>query len=340
MIILLKESYEILLLIYFLEGFMKIAIITGITGQDGAYLSKLLLSKKYKVIGFIRNSEEIKLKNLEYLNIKNFILFEECNLLDLSNIIRLFTKYKPNEVYNLAAQSSVGISFEQPLETMQFNILSVLNILEAIKLIDKNIKLYQASSSEMYGKVNKLPITEDTVFHPLSPYAVSKATAHWSVVNYREAFNLFACCGILFNHESYLRNNNFFVKKVLREAINIKYGKQTFIKVGNIDIKRDFGYAPDYVEAIYLMLQQSKPDDYVICSGKSVQLKEIIIYVFNKLNISINKIIIDTTLYRPLDIIDIYGDNTNIIQKLGWCYNKTFFDVIDLLLEEELKNFN
>lgn len=319
---------------------MKLAIITGITGQDGAYLSKLLLEKGYTVVGVVRGGSLDSLDKLLYLGIQDKITFEECNLLDYSAIVKLLHKYQPDEIYNLAAQSSVQVSFEQPIDTIQFNIISVLNLLEAIKKENRNIKLYQASSSEMFGKVERLPVAETTAFHPLSPYAVSKASAHWIVINYREAYNLFVCSGILFNHESYLRQDNFFVKKIIRESLRIKRGQQEFIKVGNIDIKRDFGYAPAYVEAIWLMMQQETPADFIICSGKSISLREIIHYVFKKLGISEDKLVISQELYRPTDIEDIYGDNSSARKLLGWEYNTEFTDILDILIDEEERNTN
>lgn len=316
----------------------KIAIITGITGQDGAYLSQFLLKKNYQVIGLIRKDAPENFFGLEYLVIKDRIVFKKCNLLDFSEIKRVLTEFQPCEVYNLAAQSSVGLSFEKPHETINFNILSVLNILEAIKKVNKKIKFYQASTSDMFGNIDKLPVTENSVIHPASPYGISKATGHWMTVNYRESYNLFACCGILFNHESYLRADNFFVKKVIRTAIDIKNGKQSELRVGDIDLKRDFGYAPDYVKAMWLMLQQEKPKDFLVCSGESIALREIIDYVFDKLEIDKNKIVIDKTLFRPKDIKNIYGSNKKAKKELGWEYDKTFFEVLDILIEEETKN--
>ena len=212
---------------------MNKAIITGISGQDGSYLAKLLLEKGYQVIGLVRSTTSSNLNGLNYLNIRNKVLIEECDLQDLSQIITCIQKYQPTEIYNLAAQSSVSLSFAQPIGTFHFNTISVFNLLEAIKLTNKQIKFYQASSSEMFGEVKKLPITEDTEFHPKSPYAISKAAAHWTCVNYRESYNLFICCGILFNHESHLRNENFFVKKIISNAHKIKNGTLDVLKVGD-----------------------------------------------------------------------------------------------------------
>ncbi|MDO1449742.1 GDP-mannose 4,6-dehydratase [Rhodocytophaga aerolata] len=319
---------------------MKTAIITGITGQDGAYLAKVLLDNGYKVIGILRSYNNANVDKLKYLKIERKVILEECDLSDIPSIIKILTKYKPAELYNLAAQSSVGLSFEQPIGTIQFNTLSVLNLLESIRLVDKDIRFYQASSSEMYGKVLHLPVTEYTPMHPLSPYAISKASAYWTVVNYRESYGLFSCNGVLFNHESYLRSNNFFVKKVIRESLLIKSGIQDELRVGNIDIKRDFGYAPEYVKAMWLMLQHSSAEDFIICSGESVSLREIILYVFEKLEIDQQKLVIDKELYRPTDIEDIYGYNQKAKKLLKWNYTLNFFEVLDLLLAEEAQAIN
>lgn len=316
----------------------KTAIITGITGQDGAYLSRFLLSKSYRVVGLLRKDAEESLHGLWYLNLADKITLKRCDLLNLDDIERVLEEFKPTEVYNLAAQSSVGLSFEKPLETIRFNILSVVNLLEAIKKINKKIKFYHASSSDMFGNIDKLPVTEKSIIHPASPYAISKASGHWIAVNYRESYNLFICCGILFNHESYLRTPNFFVKKIIRESLEIEKGKRKELRVGNIDLKRDFGYAPDYVKAMWLMLQQKKPRDYLVCSGKSISLREIIYYVFDKLGIKKNKLKIDKSFFRPNDIKNIYGANNKAKEELKWKYNKTFFDVLDILIEEEVKN--
>lgn len=315
----------------------KTAIITGVSGQDGAYLASLLLKKDYTVIGFVRSSSAVDLKGLDYLSIRNKIIIEECDLLDISQVIKLLSQYKPDEIYNLAAQSSVSLSFKQPIGTFHFNTISVFNLLEAIKLVNSKIKFYQASSSEMYGKVDNLPITENSVLHPVSPYAISKAAAHWTCIHYRESYNLFVCCGILFNHESYLRNENFFIKKIIRDSIKIKNGQLEKLFVGNIDIKRDFGYAPSYVEGMYLMMQVNKPADYILCSGHSVKLRTLIEYIFEKLSINKNMCQVLPELYRPVDIEDIYGDSSKAKKELGWNYSMSTEKMLDILLQEELE---
>jgi GDPmannose 4,6-dehydratase len=316
----------------------KTAIITGITGQDGAYLSSLLLKQDYQVIGLVRSKAHGNFQGLKYVGAFQSVIIEECDLLDLTRIIALLNRYQPDEIYNLAAQSSVSISFEQPIGTFQFNTLSVFNLLEATRIINKKIKFYQASSSEMYGRVHSLPISESTVFHPLSPYAISKASAHWICVQYRESYNMFISCGILFNHESYLRSPNYFVKKVISESLRISRGETRALHVGNLDIKRDFGYAPKYVECMQLMLQGDEPGDFTICSGQSVSLRSIVEYIFEKLNIPLSACVVSRDLYRPSEIQDIYGDSTKAKAVLNWTYDLTFFNVLDLMLEEERRN--
>ena len=312
----------------------KTALITGITGQDGAYLSRLLLNKGYEVIGLVRSNSHTNKNGLIRLGILENVTLLECDLIDLSQLIQIISTYKPVEIYNLAAQSSVSLSFAQPIGTFSFNTMSVFNLLEAIKLVDKRIKLYHASSSEMYGKVEKLPIVENTVFHPVSPYATSKAAAHWTCINYRESFGLFVSCGILFNHESMLRTNQFFVKKVITEANMIKEGTLDKMFVGNIDIKRDFGYAPLYVEAMHALLQHDKPDDFVICSGISISLREVIEYIFERVGISLSAYEVDQKLYRPNDIPEIYGDSSKAKKVLGWHYEMTPYELLDKLIDE------
>ncbi len=317
----------------------KSALITGITGQDGAYLGKLLIEKGYDVTGLVRSRSSANLNRLAYLGVKDSVRIQECDLTDLSQVIKVLSQERPREIYNLAAQSSVGLSFQQPIGTIQFNINSVVNILEAIRLLNGEMKFYQASTSEMFGTVDQLPIKEDSKLHPLSPYAISKIAAHHITVNYRESYNLYACCGILFNHESYLRGENFFVKKVIRSAINILHGQQEYLELGNLNIKRDFGWSEKYVEAMWLMLQQEAPEDYVIASGRSVWLKDVVEYVFDKLKIDRSKIRVNTQLLRPTDIEDIYGSSEKARQKLNWHYDMDFFTVLDKLIEEEKRNY-
>ena len=318
---------------------MKTAIITGITGQDGAYLSRFLLEKGFRVIGLIRSKNGSNLSRLKYLGIVDNIEFLECDLRDLSQVLNIISAVKPDEIYNLAAQSSVSLSFQQPIGTIEFNVTSVLNLLEAIRLLNPSIRFYQASSSEMFGKVIDLPITEKTMVHPLSPYAISKVTGHYICINYRESYQLFTSCGILFNHESYLRGENFFMRKLISGAIDILHKKKSFLEFGNLDIRRDFGWSEKYVEVMWLMLQQDKPDDFIISSGKSISLKEIVYYVFDKLNLDRTLIKINPSLLRPTDIEDIYGSSEKARKVLNWHYDMDFFNVIDLIIEEERRNY-
>ncbi len=316
---------------------MKTALITGVSGQDGAYLSQLLLKKGYKVVGITRSFKTDTFFKLSYLSIKEDIILEQCDLLDISRIINLFEAYNPDEVYNLSAQSSVGASFSQPIGTIHYNIISTLNLLEAIRILRSNTRFYQASSSEMFGKVEQLPVKLSTPMHPLSPYAISKASAYWTTINYRESYQIYASNGILFNHESFLRGKNFFIKKVIRESLNISNGTAKTLSVGNIDVKRDFGYAPKYVEAMWLSLQTVDPDDYIICSGRSYSLREIIYYIFDFLGIAKSCLIEDPKLYRPSEIDEIYGNASKAKDRLGWVYEESFFCILDLLIEEEKK---
>ena len=314
----------------------KVGIITGITGQDGAYLAHLLLSKGYKVIGVVKDVPNINKSRLEYLSIADQIQWEKCCLTDKKEVLNLLEQNHPDEFYNLAAQSSVFKSYQDPILTLHFNALSVATILESIRDTDKSIKFYQASSGEMFGNVNTFPITENATLYPVSPYAVSKCTAFWLTVNYRESFDMFCTSGISFNHESFLRNENFIIKKILNTAFDILAGKKDYLEVGNVDIKRDFGYAPKYVEAMYLMMQHDIPDHYILASGKSVSLREVIFYIFDKLDISRDKVVVNQDLFRPNEIMDIYGDASKAKKQLDWQYELSFFEVLDIIISESI----
>jgi GDPmannose 4,6-dehydratase len=318
---------------------IKISLITGITGQDGAYLARLLLAKGHKVIGVIRHGQNVPIFGLEYLGITQQVKLVPCDLCSAAEVRSLLETERPDEIYNLASQSSVRLSFLCPGQTLAFNTLSVLTLLETIRQISPNIRFYQASSSEMFGRIPELPIKEDMAFHPLSPYAVSKASAHWMTKNYRESYGLFISCGILFNHESYLRTRDFFVKKIICEALEVAAGKRPHIAIGNLAAKRDFGYAPAYVEAMYLMMQHGAADDFIICSGRSLSLREIAEHVCDKVGIDHDLLTEEPGLFRPLDIVDIFGDNVKAKEVLGWSYNMSFFDVLNCLIAEEKKNF-
>ena len=317
---------------------MRTAVITGITGQDGAYLSRLLLEKGYAVKGLVRSISASGIRRLDHLGITGRVELIECDLTDMSQVAHTLMRIRPSEIYNLAAQSSVSQSFHQPIGTMDFNIHSVLNLLETIRLVDPSIRFYQASSSEMFGKVNQLPITEESHVHPLSPYAISKVTGHYICINYRESYGLHTSCGILFNHESYLRGDQFFVKKLIKGALEIKRGERDLLEFGNIGIRRDFGWSERYVEAMWLMLQQDEPDDYVISSGRSISLEEVVHHVFDKLGIERSRVRINPELFRPTEIEDIYGSSEKARRKLNWDYQMDFKEVLDRILSEEERN--
>jgi GDPmannose 4,6-dehydratase len=319
----------------------KKAIIIGITGQDGAYLAELLLKKDYKVYGITRDVLDYDDKKLRYLGINNDVEIIELSSLDKDRIIKVLRKIQPSEVYNLSSQSSVGYSFIDPFSTLNYNVLSVLNWLYAIKTADSKIKFYQASSSEMFGNVpvEDLPLKESLIFRPASPYGISKAAAHWLAVNYRESNNIFASCGILFNHESPLRGENYVVKKVINTAVKIKKGLHPGpLVLGNTEVKRDWGYAPEYVKAMWLILQQKVPGDFLICSGNVMALKDLVDEVFENLGLD-KKVHLkqDTSLLRPVDLEIIYGDNTKAKEKLEWNYNISNKQLIKLLIADEEK---
>lgn len=319
----------------------KKAIIIGITGQDGAYLAALLLQKGYKVYGITRDILDYNDKNLRYLGISEEVELIELSSLDKDRIIKVLKKLAPREVYNLSSQSSVSYSFVDPFSTLNYNILSVLNWLHAIKIVDTGIKFYQASSSEMFGNipVEDLPLKESLIFRPASPYGISKAAAHWVAVNYRESNKIFASCGILFNHESPLRGENYVVKKIINTAVKIKKGLHPGpLVLGNLEVKRDWGYAPEYVKAMWLILQQQAPGDFLICSGNVMALKDMIEEVFKTLNLDTNvHLTQDAALLRPVDLEIIYGDNTKAKEQLGWQYNISNKELIKKLIEEEEK---
>ncbi|MBC8488096.1 MAG: GDP-mannose 4,6-dehydratase [Bacteroidetes bacterium] len=316
---------------------MKKALITGITGQDGAYLSKFLIEKGYQVFGIIRNSPKTNIKRLQFLGIDDRVELIPASLLDLSNILRILKMIKPDEIYNLASQSSVGLSYDQPIYTIEFNTLSTLNMLEAIRLTELETRFYQASSSEMYGQVQSLPVTEDTPFHPVSPYGVSKASAHWICVNYRKSYGLFCCCGILFNHESVLRQDHFVTKKIISTAVRISNRSREKLALGNIKIARDWGYAPKYVKEMWNMLNQETPDDYIIATGKSYSLEYFVETVFSYLGLNWKEhTIIDKKLYRPSELENIFGNTGKAKRKLGWKYNLSFENLIATLIKDEI----
>lgn len=315
---------------------MKKALICGVSGQDGSYLAKYLLEKGYYVFGASRDAQTSSFINLKKLGIKDDISLMSINITDFGNTLECINKIKPDEIYNLAGQSSVRLSFEQPHETHESISTGNLNLLEAIRFSNLPIKLYNAGSSECFGD-STIPATEDTIFHPKSPYAIAKATAFWQIDNYREAYNLFACTGILFNHESPLRPDHFVTKKIISTACKIHCNKAQRLSLGNINIERDWGWAPDYVEAMWLMMQQEQPKDYIIATGKSHTLKEFIDITFSALDLNWEEhVVIDEVLRRPTDLRIGRADPGKANAELNWKAKFGLNQIIESMIEYEL----
>ncbi|HIK27638.1 MAG: GDP-mannose 4,6-dehydratase [Oscillatoriaceae bacterium SKW80] len=313
---------------------MKKALICGISGQDGAYLAKLLLSKGYIVCGTSRDAEISSFRNLLRLGIREEVKLESMSLTDFRSVLQVLTKIQPDEVYNLAGQSSVGLSFEQPVETLESIATGTLNLLEAIRFTGGHVKLYNAGSSECFGDTGDKAADENTPFRPRSPYAVAKAAAFWEVANYREAYGLFACSGILYNHESPLRPERFVTQKIVAAACRIARGSKEKLHLGDISVKRDWGWAPEYVEAMYLMLQQEQPDDYVIATGESHSLEEFVATAFSYVGLDWREhVVTDTSLYRPTDIACGRGNSAKAKEKLGWQAKYKMHDVVRMMIE-------
>lgn len=313
----------------------KRALITGITGQDGSYLAELLLEKGYKVFGLRRRTSVPIMENIEH--IKNEIEFVDGDLLDLSSLIQAVKVANPDEVYNLAAQSFVGTSWTQPGLTAQVTALGVTNMLEAVRLAKPEARFYQASSSEMFGKVMETPQKETTPFYPRSPYGVAKVYGHWITVNYRESFNMFACSGILFNHESPRRGVEFVTRKVTDAVARIKLGLQTELRMGNLDAQRDWGFAGDYVKAMWLMLQQDTPEDYVISTGETHTVQELVEIAFGHVGLDWKDyVVIDPKFVRPAEVDLLLGDCMKAKKKLGWELEVGFEQLIKMMVDEDL----
>ena len=313
---------------------METALITGISGQDGAYLAKLLLGKGYAVWGTSRDAQISSFKNLERIRIRDDVRLASVALNDFRSVIQVLFKAHPDEIYNLAGQSSVSLSFEQPVETQESIYVATVNLLEAIRFTGKPIRLYNASSSECFGDLGGAAATEETAFRPRSPYAVAKSAAFWQVANYREAYNIFACSGILFNHESPLRPERFVTQKIVQAACRIAKGSKENLKLGNIEIQRDWGWAPEYVEAMYLMLQQPDPEDYVIATGQSRKLQEFVETAFRVVGLDWREYTVtDKTLYRPTEIMIGRGNASKAALKLGWKAEHTMDDVATMMVE-------
>ena len=315
---------------------MKKALICGISGQDGAYLAKLLLDKGYEVYGTSRDAQMSSFKNLKHLDIYNSINLKSMSLNDFRSVLQVLIKIEPDEVYNLAGQSSVGLSFEQPVETLESISVGTLNLLEAIRFTGKEIKFYNAGSSECFGDIGENAADENTPFRPRSPYAVAKSAAFWEVANYREAYGLFACSGILFNHESPLRPERFVTRKIILSACKIAAGKQTELHLGNISIKRDWGWAPEYVDAMWRMLQQNQPDDFVIATGESYSLQEFVETAFLELKLDWQEFVVtDSSLLRPTDLAVSKANPSKALNILNWKAKYKMKDVVSMMVKEE-----
>ena len=311
------------------------AVITGITGQDGSYLADFLLTQDYRVVGMVRRSSTENFERIEHLRGRVEIL--QADLLDQLSLINLLRAVRPQEVYNLASMSFVPTSWEQPVLTGEFTALGVTRILEAVRLVDREIRVYQASSSEMFGKVQAVPQTEATPFYPRSPYGVAKLYGHWITVNYRESYDLFACSGILFNHESPRRGKEFVTRKVTDAVARIHAGTATTLPLGNLQARRDWGYAADYVEAMWRMLQQPTPDDYVIATGETHSVQELCEVAFARVGRRWqDHVIVDPALVRPAEVDLLQGDAGKAKRVLGWQPKVGFRALVELMVDADL----
>jgi GDPmannose 4,6-dehydratase len=326
---------------------MKKALITGVTGQDGSYLAEFLLCKDYEVHGIIRKSSSFNTGRIEGIykdphqeGVRFFLHYGD--LCDGTVLRRVLERVMPDEVYNLGAQSHVKVSFDEPEYTVDVVAMGTLRLLEAIRdyreRTGQDVRLYQAGSSEMYGKAAETPQSESTPFHPRSPYAAAKVYAHWQTVNYREAYDLFACNGILFNHESPRRGETFVTRKITRAATRIKLGLQEKIYLGNLEARRDWGFAGDYVEAMWLMLQQDEPDDYVIATGKNYSVREFLSEVFSRLDMDWEEYVeTDARYFRPAEVDELLGNPEKAFKKLGWKPKVDFNDLIEMMIESDME---
>jgi GDPmannose 4,6-dehydratase len=314
---------------------MKTALITGITGQDGSYLAEFLLEKGYAVHGMIRRSSSERMERIE--GILDRLAIVHGDLTDLPSLIRLLDAVKPDEVYNLAAMSFVPTSWQEPVLTSQITALGVTNLLEAIRIVNPRIRFYQASSSEMFGKAQEVPQTERTAFWPRSPYGVAKVYGHWITVNYRESYGIFACSGILFNHESPRRGREFVTRKVTDGAARIKLGLKDVLRLGNLEAKRDWGFAGDYVRAMWLMLQMDRPGDYVVATGVNHTVREMVEIAFARVGLDWRRCIaVDPAFVRPAEVDLLVGDPTKAREELGWTPTVDFRALIEMMVDADL----
>lgn len=315
----------------------KTALITGITGQDGSYLAEFLLGQGYEVVGMIRRSSTVNFGRIEH--IQDRLTLVHGDLLDQTSLIDLMSEYKPDEIYNLAAQSFVPVSWKQPVLTGEFTALGVTRMLEAMRSIMPEARFYQASSSEMFGKVREVPQNEHTPFYPRSPYGVAKVYGHWITVNYRESYDLFACSGILFNHESPRRGLEFVTRKVSYAVAQIKLGLAHELHLGNLDSRRDWGFAGDYVQAMWLMLQQDRPDDYVVGMGETHSVRELCQVAFGYVGLDWEKYVVsDPAFYRPAEVDLLVSDPTKAREKLGWKAHVSFQELIQMMVDADLQH--
>ncbi len=314
---------------------MPTALVTGVTGQDGSYLAELLLQRGYTVVGMVRRTSTLNFDRIRHIQQK--IKIVQGDLLDQMSLVSILQEYLPQEVYNLAAQSFVPTSFTQPVLTGEFTALGVTRLLDAIRIVDPSLRFYQASSSEMFGKVREVPQTEETAFFPRSPYGVAKVYGHWITVNYRESYGIYACSGILFNHESPRRGLEFVTHKITNAVAQIKLGLSKELRLGNLDARRDWGYAPDYVRAMWLMLQQDDPDDFVIASGETHSVRDFLEEAFGHVDLDWRAFVVqDESLYRPAEVDLLVGDASKAGRELGWEPTVSFAELARLMVDDDL----
>ena len=313
----------------------KKALITGVTGQDGSYLAEFLLDKGYEVIGMVRRTSTVNFQRIQH--IQDRLTLVQGDLLDQSSLVAVMDEHRPQEVYNLAAQSFVPTSWKQPVLTGEFTALGVTRMLEAVRMVDPGIRFYQASSSEIFGKVREVPQNEKTPFYPRSPYGVAKVYGHWITVNYRESYGIFACSGILFNHESPRRGLEFVTRKVTYGAAKIKLGLAQELRLGNLDSQRDWGFAGDYVKAMWLMLQQDEPDDYVVAMGQPHSVRELCELAFSHLGLDWrDRVVVDPAFIRPAEVDQLVGDSRKARRVLGWQPSVSFEELIQMMVDADL----
>ncbi len=315
----------------------KRALITGLTGQDGSYLAEFLLDQGYTVIGMVRRSSTVNFERI--MHIQDRLKLAHGDLLDEVSLINMLREHRPDEVYNLAAQSFVQTSWGQPVFTGEATALGVTRLLDAIRLVNPEIRFYQASSSEMFGKVVEVPQRETTPFYPRSPYGVAKLYGHWITINYRESYNMFACSGILFNHESPRRGLEFVTRKISHAVARIKLGLQDELRLGNLDAQRDWGYAPDYVRAMWMMLQQDQPDDFVVATGETHSVREFVECAFDHVGLDYRKYVIqDERFMRPAEVDLLVGDASRAREMLGWKPYVSFDELVRKMVDADLKH--